>query len=295
MEEKVLYSMESPFQQEINVKGYYFGKNEGKEHSACIVGALRGNEYQQLYICSKLIDVLKKIEKHGDIVGENGILVIPSVSNMSMDFGKRFWISDDTDLNRLFPGNPSGESGSRVAYAIMETTKGYRYGIHLPSFYLGGTFMPHIRLLDPEHGSTSLATLHNNWQRNGTEAFSLYTGMTGKIDDELAAQAVSSILRFLTRMGIIRYYSHSGYIASVLKEGDLEPIMTEAAGIFIKKAECGQEVSRGDVLAQIMKADSGEIISEVKAPTDGIIFYAETRPVVYSNLLVFQIIKRIHL
>ena len=64
MEEKVLYSMESPFQQEINVKGYYFGKNEGKEHSACIVGALRGNEYQQLYICSKLIDVLKKIEKY---------------------------------------------------------------------------------------------------------------------------------------------------------------------------------------------------------------------------------------
>ena len=93
MEEKVLYSMESPFQQEINVKGYYFGKNEGRERSACIVGALRGNEYQQLYICSKLIDVLKKIEKHGDIVGENGVLVIPSVSNMSMDFGKRFWIS----------------------------------------------------------------------------------------------------------------------------------------------------------------------------------------------------------
>ena len=87
------------------------GKNEGKEHSACIVlGALRGNEYQQLYICSKLIDVLKKIEKHGDIVGENGILVIPSVSNMSMDFGKRFWISDDTDLKQIVswrsrPGN----------------------------------------------------------------------------------------------------------------------------------------------------------------------------------------------
>ena len=157
MEEKVLYSMESPFQQEINVKGYYFGKNEGKEHSACIVGALRGNEYQQLYICSKLIDVLKKIEKHGDIVGENGILVIPSVSNMSMDFGKRFWISDDTDLNRLFPGNPSGESGSRVAYAIMETTKGYRYGIHLPSFY--------IWTLNTKRNSPSLPLKSLLWKR----------------------------------------------------------------------------------------------------------------------------------
>lgn len=27
---KILYSMESPFQQEINVKGYYFGKMKGK-------------------------------------------------------------------------------------------------------------------------------------------------------------------------------------------------------------------------------------------------------------------------
>ena len=27
MEEKILYSMESPFQQEINVKGYYFGSD----------------------------------------------------------------------------------------------------------------------------------------------------------------------------------------------------------------------------------------------------------------------------
>ena len=30
MKEKILYSMESPFQREINVKGDYFGKNEGK-------------------------------------------------------------------------------------------------------------------------------------------------------------------------------------------------------------------------------------------------------------------------
>ncbi|MDD7210629.1 MAG: succinylglutamate desuccinylase, partial [Lachnospiraceae bacterium] len=74
-----------------------------------------------------------------------------------------------------------------------------------------------------------------------------------------------------------------------------EPVMTRAAGLFIRKAECGQEVSRGDVLARIMEADSGEIISEVTAPTDGILFYAQTKPVVYSDLLAFQIIKRIHL
>lgn len=38
MEEKVLYSMESPFQQEINVKGYYFGKNEEKNILPALLG-----------------------------------------------------------------------------------------------------------------------------------------------------------------------------------------------------------------------------------------------------------------
>ena len=81
--------------------------------------------------------------------------------------------------------------------------------------------MPHIRLLDPEHGSTSLAnlfglpyvieaksrpfdrtTLHNNWQRNGTEAFSLYTGMTVSYTHLLVQKASAGI--FITRKKIRR-------------------------------------------------------------------------------------------
>lgn len=38
MEEKVLYSMESPFQQEINVKGYYFGKMKEKNILPALLG-----------------------------------------------------------------------------------------------------------------------------------------------------------------------------------------------------------------------------------------------------------------
>ena len=59
-------------------------QSEGSEPAACIVGAMRGNEYQQLYICSQLVKRLKELENSGAIVGDNQILVIPCVNNFSM-------------------------------------------------------------------------------------------------------------------------------------------------------------------------------------------------------------------
>lgn len=61
MEEKhekiELYRLKGLYREDFVVEGYRFG---GEENSACIVGALRGNEMQQLYICSQLIKVLKR-------------------------------------------------------------------------------------------------------------------------------------------------------------------------------------------------------------------------------------------
>ena len=52
MRKELLYSLSSPYREEMKVWGYHFGK---EEKSACIVGATRGNEIQQLYVCSQLI------------------------------------------------------------------------------------------------------------------------------------------------------------------------------------------------------------------------------------------------
>lgn len=57
-----LYRLKGLYREDFVVEGYRFG---GEENSACIVGALRGNEMQQLYICSQLIKVLKELEAHG--------------------------------------------------------------------------------------------------------------------------------------------------------------------------------------------------------------------------------------
>ena len=310
MKKEVIYSLESPYRDEFRITGYKFGKGN---KAACIVGAIRGNEVQQLYTCSQLIKELKKLEKRGAITNNNEILVIPCVNSSGMNIGKRFWGPDNSDINRMFPGYSEGETIQRIANGLFENVQGYSYGIQFASFYMPGKFIPHVRMMETGYQSPSLAnlfglkyvvirkpkpfdtvTLNYSWQLKNTNAFSIYTNATEQIDESSAKRAVVAVLRFLTRMGIIKYNSHSGYIASVINEDDLKSIKTDAAGIYRRIKNPGDGVERGDVLAEILDPYEGEVISQVLSPTDGVIFFAHTGPLVTENVVVYKIIRRIH-
>ena len=99
MRKEVLYTLKGLYREDFEIEGYRFG---GGEKSACIVGAMRGNEMQQLYICSLLINALKELEAHGSITHNHEILVIPSVNKYSMNVGKRFWAIDILILTEHF-------------------------------------------------------------------------------------------------------------------------------------------------------------------------------------------------
>lgn len=310
MRKEVIYSMKGPFRDELRVMGYKFGQGE---KAACIVGAIRGNEVQQLYICSQLIKALKELESKGAINGDNEIMVIPTINQYSINIGKRFWPGDESDINRMFPGNPYGETTERVAAGIFEKTRGYSYGIQFASFYRPGDFIPHIRMMETGYQSPSLAnlfgmpyvvirkpmpydttTLNYNWQLWETNAFSVYTKETDEIDEKSAKQAVSGVLRFLTRMGIIKYNSHSGYLATVIEEQELMPICANRAGIYRRYKKPGDEVARGEVMAEIFEPCEGNVLDVIKAPVEGVVFFSHKAPLVNQNEIVYEIIKRFH-
>lgn len=306
-----LYTFKSPYRQDMHMYGYHFGRGE---KSACIVGAIRGNEVQQLYICSKLVQRLKELEQKGAIASGKCITVIPSVNHYSMNVGKRFWPSDNTDINRMFPGYNLGETTQRIAAGLFEAVKGYEYGIQLASFYIPGDFVAHVRMMDTGYQNASLAnlfglpyvvirkprpidttTLNYNWQVWESNAFSVYTNKTDSIDEQSAQQAVSAILRFLNRMGILRYNCHGGFISSTIHEDELMSVVSDVPGIFLRRKNAGEEVQVGDVLAEIIDPLEGEIREQILAPSDGVIFFAHDEPLVMEHSTVFKIIKRLHI
>lgn len=306
-----LYTFKSPYRQDMHMYGYHFGRGE---KSACIVGAIRGNEVQQLYICSKLVQRLKELEQKGAIASGKCITVIPSVNHYSMNVGKRFWPSDNTDINRMFPGYNLGETTQRIAAGLFEAVKGYEYGIQLASFYIPGDFVAHVRMMDTGYQNASLAnlfglpyvvirkprpidttTLNYNWQVCESNAFSVYTNKTDSIDEQSAQQAVSAILRFLNRMGILRYNCHGGFISSTIHEDELMSVVSDVPGIFLRRKNAGEEVQVGDVLAEIIDPLEGEIREQILAPSDGVIFFAHDEPLVMEHSTVFKLIKRLHI
>ena len=132
MKKEILYSLKSPYRDSLDVVGYRFGSGE---KSVAIVGAIRGNEVQQMYICSQLIQVFQKLEQENRFAENMELLVIPCVNYYSMNIGKRFWPMDNTDINRMFPGYDLGETTQRIADGLFQKLQGYTYGIQLTSFY----------------------------------------------------------------------------------------------------------------------------------------------------------------
>lgn len=311
MIKEVLYRLQAPYRDDMRITGYVFGKGEP---AACIVGALRGNEIQQLYICSQLVNALKELEQRGCITTGKKIMVIPTINAFSINTGKRFWPADNTDINRMFPGYDQGETTQRIAAGVFKEIQDYQYGIQFTSFYIQGDFIPHVRMMETGYQNPSLAnlfglpyvvlrdpqpfdtaTLNYNWQIWETSAFSLYTSATDTIDLESANQAISAVLRFLTRMGLVKYNCHSGYIASIIEEKDLVSVKASAAGIFRRLKRANDQVRFGDVLAEIIDPNEGYVVMQLIAPTDGIIFFAHNEPLVMENTVIFKIIKKMHI
>ncbi|MFI3238092.1 MAG: M14 family metallopeptidase [Lachnospiraceae bacterium] len=310
MIEKEIYRLQTPYRNDMVVKGFQFGKGE---EAACILGPVRGNEIQQLYICSQLVRKLKELEQKGCISNNKQVLVVPAVNSYSVNSGNRFFSSENADINRSFPGKEEGTAANRLAAGLMEEIKNYAYGIQFSSFYMTGEFVPHVRMMETGYQNTSLAnlfglpyvvvrkplpidtkTLNYNWQNEMTAAFNIYTNCTERIDEKSANRAVSGVLRFLTRMGIIKYESHSGLISHVIQDNDLTDIHVESSGLYMPLVGAGDEIHYGQEIARIIDPCEGHVKDTIIAPTDGIVFYAHIDPLVGQYDIAFRVIRRLH-
>ncbi|MGN0490450.1 M14 family metallopeptidase [Ruminococcus sp.] len=306
MEEKLLFELDSVYRDNMRIKGFSFGKGE---KSVCIVGATRGNEVQQVYICSQLIKIFRQLEKQGKIKENKSIMVVPTANSYSMNIAKRFWSTDNTDINRMFPGYNLGETTQRIAAGVFENVNDYEYGIQFTSFYMQGSFIPHVRMMKTGFENVELAkdfglpyvfrrearpydttTLNYNWQLWETKAFSVYTNATDSIDVASAREAINAVLSFLNKNEIIEYSCHQGYVSQFIEGHTLVNVKSNVSGIFIRYKDVNTRVTKGDTLAEIIDPHTGLPVDTIKSPVNGIVFFHADQPVIYSQAPLYRII-----
>jgi len=308
MKEITLFTVETPYRQPLPVKGWLFGNPD--EKSLAVMGALRGNEIQQMYICGKLIQALRAAEEQNLLDPACGILVVPCANQFSMNVGRRFWAADNTDINRMFPGYDLGETTQRIAARIFQALQGYRYGVQMASFYLPGDFLPHVRMMETGYQRTDEAaafglpyvvlrspqpydttTLNYNWQIWDTQAFSLYTRETDSIDPRTAQQAVDAVLRFLRQKDLCyQDVALSEQESLLFREDALSSVLSSAGGLFLRHMKPGDVVQPGDLLADILDPCTGEILEQLRAGQLGRIFFAHKAQLIAGHEVAFRIL-----
>ena len=210
----------------------------------------------------------------------------------------------------MFPGYDLGETTQRIADGVFQAIKDYKYGIQFTSFYMPGEFIPHVRMMDEGYSTVEdalkfempyvvrrkvrpydTATLNYNWQVWETQAFSFYTTSTTPIDRRSAGQAVLSVMKFLSALGIVKYQS-SGRVQQsiVFDDTELVSVRTAKSGIFEPLVKVGDEVGEGTPLANIVNPYDGEIMETLYAPLESKVFFMHTDPLTYANTAVFKLI-----
>ena len=296
MKKDILFTLPSYFRDDMNIMAYRFGKGE---KTCAVVGALRGDEVQQLYVCARLISFLREVEKEDGIQPGKSVMIVPTAIGASMNEGSRLWEPENMDINRRFPGDPTGSTTERITDALLERVKNYRYGVQLTSFYQPGSFVPHVRMMDTGRQNPDLGcefglpyvyvrtprdydqtTLNYNWQLCGTQAYSLYAGKTREIDEAAADQSLRAIVRFLNSRGVIRSETAPGHASSIIT----------SAGLLRRVKFAGAHVRRGEQLAFIINPCDGSVREVLKAPVTGMLFFMQDGPFITEHSPVFQVL-----
>ncbi len=306
MIKKTLFQIDTLYRQPISVEGYCYGEGE---LSACVVGSMRGNEIQQLFTASQIIRTLTQLEGLNMIRQGKSIMVVPCVNQFSINVKKRFWATDNTDINRMFPGYDLGETTQRIADSLFKHIQDYQYGFHLASFYLPGDFLPHIRMMDTGYQDEALAscfdmpyvvlrkpqpydttTLNYNWQVFGTDAFSVYTKETEEIDVESARLAVHAIIDFLCRRDILNAPVKEHEPAVLVREEALQTVHSPCGGMFIQRCTLGAQLQKDEILAEILDPFTGGISAVIKAPQAGRLFFSHKAQLISEHDVAFRLI-----
>lgn len=308
MREEVLFTIDAPYRPALKVRAWQFGDPDGK--SLAVVGALRGNEIQQMYIAGQFIRRLQAAEAAGQLAGGCGVLVIPCANQFSMNVGRRFWAADNTDINRMFPGYDQGETTQRIAAHLFAALQGYAYGVHLTSFYLAGDHLPHVRMMDTGYQRVEEAagfglpyvilrtpqtydttTLNYNWQIWNTQAFSLYLTSTDCIDEPAAKLAVEAMLRFLAVKGWLRqqYFPAAG-APRILRENSLHNVLSAAGGLLLRRRGPGERVEQGELLGEILDPCTGQVQQQLRSDCSGRVFFCRHAQLINGHEVAFRLL-----
>lgn len=260
---------------------------------------LHGDEINGIEIVRQLI--VRKINKP-----KRGTIICIPVINMFGFVNKSREFPDGRDLNRVFPGSKNGSLASRFAYFLLkEIIPNVDYCV---DFHAGGASRfnaPQIRIVPGNEELKSLAdvfnapftlyskniagSFRNSCTKLGVKMLLFEGGKSLDINHDITHEGVQGVKRFLQHFDMLMPRKKPVDAAAPTLYIDKSTwIRARHSGLFQHKAQAGQFVQKGEVIACITDP-FGKFEQKVKAPNSGYIINANDAPIVYQGDAIFHI------
>ena len=274
-----------------------------------VVTGIHGDELEGQYVCYRLSSYLK--ENKDALKGT--VDIYPALNPFGIDSITRGIPAFDLDMNRIFPGNTEGDMNEYLAAEIIRDIEGSDLvlDIHASNIFL--TEVPQIRIneLHKEtllpyakeanvdfiwvHGASTVleSTFAHSLNSRNTPTLVVEMGVGMRITKEYGDQLFEGILHLMKQLDIWEgedYQVRKPVISSGYE--DVCFLNASSSGIFLKNRNHGTFLKKEELIGRIINPLTGEIIDEIKAPTDGWLFTIREYPVVNEGSLMGRILKK---
>ena len=286
----------------LTLKGLFIEGMEGP--IVALASSVHGIEVNGFEVMRLLYNFIVKEERL-----RGGFLLLPMVNSWAVALRSIVTPLDSMNLNRVFPGRPTGTLSERLAYAISRALRDfdvkYLIDFHGGGYccestphgaavdvgnkrvlseamemakYIGFKYLAILRKVKLEEELRLKATLDSSAMRMGIPSIIADFGSWG-----YQLNYINEVVE-----GILNMLKHIGVLEGKAKEHE-NPIIVERVwvrankgGMFYPKAKLLMEVKEGDVLGVILNSFFEET-EEVKSPSQGVILLIRTYPPTFSG------------
>ena len=214
----------------------------------------------------------------------------------------------------IFPGSLEGDMNEYIASKIVDELQGADLVIDIHASNIFLTEIPQIRINELNaqnlvpiaikanmdliwiHGASTVleSTLAYSLNSTGTNTLVVEMGVGMRITPQYGEQMTDGIISLMSQMGIWKGDIPVVKDPIVAYDADGEDVCylnSPCSGIYMKEKPHGSIVKKGEIVGRIINPLSGEILAEIKAPENGMIFTVREYPVVEEGSLMGRILR----
>jgi len=262
----------------------------------CLTAAVHGDELNGVEIVRRVLHDVEPGKLAGTLIG------VPIVNVQGFRRNSRY-LPDRRDLNRYFPGNPSGSAAARIAHSFFTNVAARcdaLIDLHTGSFERAN--LPQIRadLRNPEvvtltqglgamvilHSTPAVGTLRRAATDAGIPAVTLEAGGPSRLELAEVRGGVKGIETLISSLGMLRKRRFFSEPEPVYYRSSW--VRAESGGILLSDVRLGSTVQKGDLLGTITDPMNNARM-ELRSPYAGRIIGMARNQIVMPGFAAFHV------